>query len=84
MNGRNAAYDQPPPATDITDTSQRTRSRSRSFSTETQTTHKVEVLDLSALLLRSEHIVFVGARDKHVRSTNGKLRLLYIRDWLAM
>ena len=41
-------------------------------------TIKVEALDLSTLLLRSEHIVFVGARYKHVRSTNSKLRVIYI------
>ena len=70
MGGRDAAYNQPLPVKEITDTSRRTRSRARSLSTETRTTHKVEVLDLSALSLRSEHIVFVGARDKHVRSTN--------------
>ena len=83
MDGWDAAYDQPPPVKEIADTSRRMRSRSRSFSTETRTTHKVEVLDFSALPLRSEHIVFVGACNKYVRSTNSKLRLLYIRDWLA-
>ena len=55
--------DQPPTMKEITDTSRRTRSRSRSFSTETRTTHKVEVLDSSALPLRLGHVVFVGARS---------------------
>ena len=82
MDGWTGTYDRPPPVKETTDTSRRTRSRSRSFSTETRTTHKVEVLDLSGLL-RSEHIVFVVGREKHVSSTNSKLRLLYIRDRLA-
>ena len=41
---------------------------------------KVCVLDFSALPLRSGHVVFVGARYKHVRCTNSKLRVLYTRD----
>ena len=35
-----------------------------------------EMRDFSALPSRSEHIVFVGARYKHVRCTNSKPRVL--------
>ena len=41
------------------------------------------VLDFSALPLRSEHIVLVGARYERVRCANSKLMVLNTRDRLA-